>query len=52
LLGTQSKLKVENKFAWGINVPLFTDWHTGAALVVWHRLPSIPHCATVFSYTA
>ena len=51
LVGMQSKLKVENRFASGINVPWLIALHTGAELVVWHRLPSIPHCATVFSYT-
>jgi hypothetical protein len=43
LVGTQSKLKVENMLASGINFPLFTDWHTGAELGVAHPLPSAPH---------
>ena len=35
----------------GIKVPSLTCWHTGAALMVPHRLPSTPHFAIVSSYT-
>jgi hypothetical protein len=43
----QSKLKVEKSFAFGINVPWFTDWQTGAEFNVPQALPSAPHFAMV-----